>query len=60
MVGEGFVAVPKDPAIYVKKSWTNQNPSATGFGIDDCVAIGSRKELANLAESVNTKYGITG
>jgi len=28
--------------------------------VDDSVAIGSRKELANLSKSVDAKYGITG
>ena len=54
------MAMPKDPAIDVKRSWTNQNLLAAGFWVDDRVAIGSGKELANLAKSVNAKYGVTG
>jgi hypothetical protein len=60
MVSEGFAATPKDPAIYVKNSWTSPDFAAAGFWVDDCVAIGSRKELTNLARSVDAKYGTTG
>jgi hypothetical protein len=50
----GFVATPKT-AMYVKSSWTRDDFAAAGFRVDDCVAIGSRRELESLA-----KYGITG
>ena len=31
-----------------------------GFWVDNCVAVGSRKELTDLASSVDTKYSTTG
>ena len=60
MEGEGFTAMLKDLAMYVKNSWTNRDFAAAGFWADDYVAIDSRKELTALAKSVDTKYGITG
>ena len=45
---EGFMATAKDPAIYVKNSWASNDFAAAGFWVDDCVAIGSRKELDSL------------
>ena len=33
--------------------------AAAGFWVDDCVAIGPRKELDSLSKSVDAKYGIT-
>src|SRR5258708_3106201 len=60
MESQGFLAAAKDPAVYVKSSWTREDFTAAGFWVDDCVAIGSGKRLDALAESVNAKYGITG
>ena len=59
MESEGFTVMLKDPAMYIKNSWTNRDLAAAGFWVDNYVAIGSRKELTALAESVNAKYGIT-
>ena len=44
--------------MYIKNSWTERDFAAAGFWVDNCVAIGSRKELTALAESVNAKYSI--
>ena len=56
-----FTATPKDPAMYVENSWTDCDFTvAEGFWVDDCIAIGSRKELTALAESVDAKYGLPG
>jgi hypothetical protein len=60
MVSQGFTAMPKDPAIYVKGSGASDEFAAAGFWVDDCVAIGSRRVLTSLAKSVDTKYGVTG
>jgi len=60
MESEGFTATAKDPAIYIKNSWASDDFAAAGFWVDDCVAIGSRKELASLSKSVDAKHGITG
>jgi len=60
MGSEGFTAGSKDPAIYVKNFWVSDDFAAAGFWVDDCVGIGSGKEFANLAETVDAKYGITG
>ena len=59
MESNGFITTVKDPAVYVKNSWKGQEFVAVRFWVDDCVAIGSGKELANLARSVGAKYGIT-
>ena len=59
MVSEGFAATPKDPAIYVKNPNADGEYAAAGFWVDDCVAIGSPRELASLAKSVDTKYSVT-
>jgi len=34
--------------------------TAAGFWVDNCVTIGSGRELATLSKSVDAKYGITG
>jgi len=54
---ERFMATVKELAIYVKHSWASDD---FGFWVDDCVAIGSGKELANLSKSIDAKYGIIG
>ena len=59
MESGGFTATPRDPAMYIKNSWTDRDIVAAGFRVDSRVAIGSSKELTALAESVNAKYGIT-
>ena len=56
MESDGFTATPNDPTMYVKNSWTDRDFAAAG---DNCVAIGSRKEITALAKSVDAKYGIT-
>ena len=58
MQSDGFTGTPKDPAMYVKNSWTDRDFAAAGFWVDNCVAIDSRKELTALVESVNAKYGV--
>jgi len=60
MESEVFTATTKDPAIYVKNSRASDDCAAAGFWVDDCVAIGPRKELDSLSKSVDAKYGITG
>ena len=60
MESEGFTATAKDPAIYVKNPWASDDFTAAGFWVDDCVAIGSGKELDNLSKNVNMTYAITG
>ena len=57
MEGEGFTETPKDPMMYIKNSCTDRDFAAAG---DSCGAIGSRRGLTALAESVNAKYGMTG
>ena len=60
MVSVGLTALPKDPAIYVKSNWNQPNFVAGGFWVDDFVGIGSGKDLCELANGVDKKYGITG
>jgi len=60
MESGGFAATPKDPAIYVKNTWTSPDFVAAGFWVDDCVAIGSSRELSALAKGIDVKYGTTG
>ena len=60
MESERLMATPKDPTMFIKNSWTDTDFVAAGFWVDNYVAIGSRKELTSLAESVSAKYGITG
>ena len=57
---EGFTATPKDPTMYIQNFWTDRNFAAAGFWVDNCVTMGSRKELTALADGSNAKYGITG
>src|SRR5260370_38860105 len=57
---QGFVATAKDPAVYVKSSWTREDFTAAGFWVDNRVAIGYGKRLDALVKSVNAKSGITG
>ena len=57
---ESFTATPKNPTMFIKNSWTDRDFVAAGFWVDNYVAIGSKKELTALAESVSAKYGITG
>ena len=60
MENEGFTATAKDPTIYVRNSWASNDFATAGFWVDDCVVIGSRKELDSLSKSVDAKCGITG
>ena len=60
MGSEGFTTTAKGPAVHVKNSWKGQDLTAAGFWVDDCNTLGSGKELASLAKSVDVKYGITG
>ena len=60
MESMGFVAVQKDPAIYVRNPRGQEDFAAGGFWVDNFIGIGARKELDALVESVNVKYGITG
>ena len=58
---QGFTATLKDPAMYIENSWTDCDfTAAAGFWVDDRIAIGSRKELSALAESIDAQYIITG
>ena len=60
MESEGFTAAVKDPAVYVKSPWTSDGFAAAGFWVDDCVGIGSGREIDAPAKSVDATYGITG
>jgi hypothetical protein len=60
MVSEGLTATPKDPAVYVKNSWAQEDFVAGGFWVDDFVAIGSGKVLEALVDGANAKHWITG
>jgi len=60
MEGEGFTTTTKDPAIYVKNSWASDDFATTGFWVDYCVMIGSRKGLDNLLKNFDAKYGSIG
>ena len=44
MESEVLTVTAKDPAIYVKNSWSSHAFAAAGFWVDDCVAIGYGKE----------------
>ena len=59
MESVGYAAMSKDPAIYAKGSWNQEDFVAGSFWVDDFVRIGSRAQLEVLAESVDGKYGIT-
>jgi len=60
MVGVGLAATHKDPAVYVKGDWDQEDFVVGGFWVDDFVGIGSGKDLEVLAKGVDEKYGITG
>ena len=61
MESQVFTATLKDPAMYVENSWTDCDfTAAAGFWVDDCIAIGPRKELSALAMSLDAQYSITG
>ena len=55
----GYTATSKDPAVYAKGSWNQEDFTVGGFWVDDFVGIGSRAQLEALAESVDGKYSIT-
>jgi len=55
MEGGGFAATPKD-----LDTWTSPDFVAAGFWVDDCVAVGSSRELSALAKGIDVKYGTTG
>ena len=59
MESVGYSATSKDPAVYVKGSWSQEVFAAGGFWVDDFVRIGSGAQLEALAKSVDAKYGIT-
>ena len=60
MESVGYSATSKDPAVYVKGSWNQEDFAAGGFWVDDFIGIGSGAQLEALAKSVDAKYGITG
>ena len=60
MESVGYAATSKDPAVYAKGSWNQEDFTAGSFWVDDFVGIGSRVQLEALAESVDGKYSITG
>ena len=60
MESVGYSATSKDPAVYVKGSWSQEDFVAGGFWVDDFIGIGSGAQLEALAKSVDAKYGITG
>ena len=59
MESVGYAATLKDPAVYAKGSWNQEDFTAGGFWVNDFIRIGSRVQLEVLAESVDRKYGIT-
>ena len=60
MESEGITATAKDAAIYVKNSSASDDFVAAEFWVDDRVAIGSERGLANLLKIVDVTCGITG
>ena len=60
MESKVVTATAKGPAIYVKNSRASDDFAAAGFWVDDCIAIGSVKKLADPSKSVDAKYGIIG
>ena len=48
MEGVGFTATEKDPAVYVKSTWDQEDFAAGGSWVDDFIGIGSRKELPRV------------
>ena len=60
MESVGYSATSKDPAVYVKGSWSQEVFVAGGFWVDDFIGIGSGAQLEALVKSVDAKYGITG
>ena len=59
MESVGYAATSKDPAVYAKGSWNQEDFAAGSFWVDNFVRIGSRAQLEALAESVDGKYSIT-
>ena len=60
MKSVGYATMSKDPAVYIKGSWNQEEFVAGGFWVDDFVGIGSGAQLEALAKTVDEKYGITG
>ena len=60
MESVGYAAMSKDPSVYAKGSWNQEDFMAGSFWVDDFIRIGPRVQLEALAESVDGKYGITG
>lgn len=58
IVSEGSAATPRDPAVFVKSAWNQEDFVAGVFWVDDFVVIGSGKDLEGLAKGFNAKYGI--
>jgi len=54
--------LPQQPKIqrFIKNSSVSDDFAAAGFWVDDCVVIGSGKELTSFSKSIDAKYGITG
>ena len=59
MESVGYTATSKDPTVYAKGSWNQEDFAAGSFWVDNFVGIGSRAQLEALAESVDGKYSIT-
>ena len=60
MESVGYAAMSKDPTVYAKGSWNQEDFVAGSFWVDNFIRIGPRVQLEALAESVDGKYGITG
>jgi len=58
MVGVGLAAMHKDPAVYVKGDWDQEDFVTGMFWVNDFIGIGSGKDLEVLAKGVDGKYGI--
>jgi len=58
MESEGFMAIPKEPSMYVRNTWTCHDFVAVGFGEDECVAVGPGKEPTDFVRTADAKYGL--
>jgi hypothetical protein len=50
----------KDPAIYIRGTWSQEDFVARGFWVDNFIGIGSRKKLNTLTRGIDAKHSITG
>lgn len=60
MTTDGFTKMTKDPTVYVKGTWHQDDFIAGGFWVNDFIGIGSGAQLKALADRLGDRYGITG